>query len=424
LRLSKAEVQENLREGHHRTAGSNHGVQGWFVAIEIGLALVLLVGAGLLIRSLENVWALNPGFDPENVLTCDVSFSMGRMATAEKAVAVVGELKDEVTSIPGAKSVAIVLGGLPFELNSEVPVWPDEKPKPEKLSAWPLAVSYVVGPDYFKTMRIPLLRGRAFTQEDNASAPPVVIIDDDLAKSMFAGDPIGKKVDFGAGTRPAQVVGVVGHVAQSDRFEKGKPVVDFQTYSPSLQAYAVLSPLAGNAATILVRTTGSLESLVGPIRQVVHSLDANAVVYDVRTMHQVIAASLAERRFSMVLLGTFAGIALALAAIGIYGVASYLVGQRTHEIGIRMALGAQPRDILRDVLGEGGKMAAAGIALGLAASLGLTRLMTSMLFGVSATDPLTLAAVVAVLLAVALLACWIPARRAIRIDPMVALRHE
>jgi predicted permease len=396
-----------------------------FVAVEIGLALVLLSGAGLLIRSLGRVWAVNLGFDPAGILTCKVGFSPENISDSAKAIATIRELTTKVSSIPSAGSVAVALGGLPFELDSEAPVWPDDKPKPEKLAGWPLAVSYIVGPRYFETMRIPLIRGRAFNEQDNESAPPVVIVDEILANRMFAGeDPIGKALDFGAGTGPVGIVGVVGHVAQWGFDEPLNNSVSFQVYSPSLQVSGPVLPLVGNATTLLVRTDRSPSSLVDPIRETVRSLDDNAVLYDVRTMHETIAASLAQRRFSMTLLSVFAGMALVLAAIGIYGVVSYFVGQRRHEIGIRMALGAQPRDILRDVLGQGGKMALAGVATGLVASFGLTRLMSSMLFDVSVTDPFTYAAAVILLLAVTLLACWIPARRAMRVDPMVVLRYE
>jgi predicted permease len=425
LRLSKATLQEGLQEAPHRIAGSHRGMQGTIVAVEIGLALVLLMGAGLLIRSLEKVWAVDPGFDPRNTLTCSVSFPAETMSSTAKANATLRELKSKIASEPGVQSVAIALGGLPFELDSEAPVWPNEKPKPEKMNQWPLALSYIVGPDYFPTMRIPLIRGRVFTQQDDASGPPVTVIDEDLANSMFPGEnPVGKRLDFGASSQPSEIVGVVGHVKQWGLDADAKATVRYQTYSSSLQLSGPLLPLVTAATTVIVRTAQSPASLVGSLRQSVNSLDRNAVVYDVRTMHQVIGATMAERRFSMALLGTLAGIALLLAVLGIYGVVSYLVGRRTHEVGIRMALGAQPRDILRDTLGQGAQMTLAGIALGLAAAFGLTRLMRSMLFGVSATDPLTLVAVVAVLLSVALVACYIPARRATRVDPTVALRYE
>jgi predicted permease len=425
LRLSKAGLQENLRESHHRIAGSHRGMQGALVAAEVGLALLLLVAAGLLIRSLEKVWAINPGFDPGNTLTFNVSFPLGTMSNTAKANATLRELEKKIATVPGAQSVAIALGGLPFELDSEVPFWPDEKPKPPQMSGWPLALSYIVGPNYFHTMRIPLIRGRAFSEQDDASTPPVIVIDEDLAREMFPGeDPVGKRLDFGASSQPAEIIGVVGHVKQAGLDTDTNATVHYQAYSSSLQLSGPILPLVTAATTVIVRTAKPPASLVEPVHQAVSALDPAAVVYDVRTMDQVIAASLAERRFAMTLLGAFAGIALLLATMGIYGVVSYLVGQRTHEIGIRMALGAQPREILAHVLGQGGKMALAGVGLGLAASLGLTRLMTSMLFGVSATDPITLIGAVVVLLGMTLVACWIPARRAIRVDPMVALRYE
>jgi ABC-type antimicrobial peptide transport system permease subunit len=219
-------------------------------------------------------------------------------------------------------------------------------------------------------------------------------------------------------------VGVVGHVSQFSLDGEVKAPVRSQMYLPYVQLPDFFLPQAAQSTSVLVRSSASPLSLVGSIQREVGTLDPDDVVYKVRTMDEMIAGSLAERRFSIVLLSVFAGVALLLATIGIYGVVSYLVGQRTNEIGIRMALGAQQRDILRMVLGQGGKMAAVGVAIGLVASFGLTRLMATMLFGVTATDPFTFGGVAVILLVVVLLACWIPARRAMRVDPMVALRHE
>ncbi|MBZ5501892.1 MAG: ABC transporter permease [Acidobacteriia bacterium] len=424
LRFSKTNLQEALRESGRGNTGAHHRIQGALVAAEFGLALVLLIAAGLLIRSLEKVWAVNPGFDPENLLTFSVSFSPGIMSSPERTHAALHGVVDSVAAIPGVQAASVDLGVLPFEGDSETVFWPDEKPKPARTNELPLTLTYFVGADYFQTMRIPLLRGRAFTPADDLTASPVLVVDEDLANSIFPGeDPIGKRLHFGTG--PSQeIVGVVGHVRQWGLGTDPKGAVHYQTYWSFKQLAGPLLPILASTTYVVVRSARSPASLVDPIRRGIHAIDGNAPLYDVRTMREIMAASLAERRFSMVLLGVFAAIALLLAAIGIYGVVSYLAAQRTHEIGIRMALGARPGDVLRMVLSQGGRMALVGIAVGLAASLALTRLMVTMLFGVSATDPVTFAGVVVFLLGVVLLACWIPARRATRVDPMVALRYE
>ena len=425
LRLSRTDPQNGLRTAGRGTSNGHHRVQSLFVAGEVGLALVLLIGAGLLIRSLQKVLNVNPGFDANGLLAFSVSLSPEVTTNPERAHSVVRELTERVRAIPGVQSASVDLGVLPFEGDSEAPFWPAEKPKPANHSDWPLALIYFVGPDYFRTMRIPVIRGRVFTEQDNLSSKPVVIVDEDLANATFPGeDPIGKQLNFGGPGPSQEIIGVVGHVKQWGLDEAAHSSTRYQSYSSVHQLAGPLLPISASNTSVLVRTGRPAANLMEPIRQELRTLDPTAPVYDVRTMRQIIGVSLAERRFSMVLLGIFAGLALLLAALGIYGVVSYLVAQRTREIGVRMALGAQQRDILRIVFGRGGKMALLGIVLGLAASFGLTRLIASMLFGVSATDPVTFATVVVFLLGVALLACYVPARRAMRVDPLVALRHE
>jgi predicted permease len=425
LGVTKVNLQRELKEGGRWSTTGHHRVQSIFVATEIGLAVVLLVAAGLLVRSFAAIWAVNPGFDPHGVLTFDTGLAPINTSDPEKARVALRELSDKVSTIPGVQAASVDLTALPFGEDDEFPFWPNNQPKPSAVLKWHFAVFFAVGRDYFQVMRIPLVRGRLFTQQDyNHSALPVLLVDQNLASSIFPGEnPIGKRLAIGP-QWSAEVVGVVGHVSEFGLDTEAKAPVRSQMYLPYVQLPDFFLRQAAQSTSVLVRSSVSPQGLVASIRREVGTINSDNVVYKVRTMDEMIAGSLAERRFAIVLLGIFAAVALALATIGIYGVVSYLVGQRTHEIGIRIALGAVQQDVLGMVLMQGGKMASLGVALGLAASFGLTRLMSSMLFGVSATDPLTFSAVVALLLGVALLACWIPARRAMRVDPMEALRYE
>jgi predicted permease len=424
FKFSKPQLHSELKEGRS-TRGSHAGTRAAFAATQIGLAVILLAAAGLLMRSLANVWDVNPGFNANHLLVLGVALSPGNLANEQKTHAILRELNDRLSAIPGVQAVGLNLGDLPLEGDAEAPFWPSNKPKPAQLRQWPSALSYTVSPGYFKAMGIPLIRGRVFNDADETANRPVAIIDQDLAKGIFPGeDPIGKQIDFGIGSQPAEIIGVVGHVKHWGIDPDVNFPVQYEVYGPYLKLKGPLLSMVAGATWVVIRSHMPPAAIIGILRKQVNALDSGAAIYNVESMDEILAESLAGRTFAMILLSIFAGMALLLAAIGIYGVVSHLVGQRTHEIGIRMALGARPRDILRDVLGEGGKMAVVGVALGLMAAFGLTRLMSSMLFGVSATDPMTFAAVIAVLLGVALLACWIPARRAMRVDPMVALRHE
>jgi predicted permease len=424
LKVSAINLQGALKEGPRGSAALQHRTQSVLVATEVGLTLILLIAAGLLIRSFGRVWAVDPGFDPHGVLTFGTGLSPADTSSAEKARAVLRDLGDKVAAMPGVQFASVDLGALPFSGESAFPFWPDDQPKPAAIVEWHFAVFFPIGPDYLRIMRIPLIRGRNFTEHDEHSSPTVVLVDQDLANSTFPGqNPIGKRLAIGP-QWTAEIVGMVGHVAQTGLDTDAKEPMRAQMYLPYVQLPDFYLPEAAKYTYFVVRSSVAPSSIVGSLQREIGALDPNDVVYDARTMDDLISGSLAERRFSMALLGVFAAIALSLATIGTYGVISYLVGQRTHEIGIRMALGAQRSGILRIVMGQGGKMALLGVALGLAASFGLTRLMSSMLFGVSATDPLTFVSVASVLVAVTLLACWIPARRATRVDPMVALRYE
>jgi len=282
-----------------------------------------------------------------------------------------------------------------------------------------------VQPDYLNVMGIPLRRGRFLTPGDNEHAPLVTVIDERFAQLYFGNkDPIGKRVNFDIMNATMEIVGVVGHVKQWGLDENSKSPTLAQCYLPLPQVPDQILPLLNHGVEIAVRAKGPQMADVSAIRRTLSQINTQQVMFDTKTMDKIISDSLAARRFSMVLLGIFAGLALVMSCVGIYGVISYLAGQRTHEIGVRMALGADRRDVLRMVLGEGVKMSAAGVAIGLVAALGLTRLMANLLFGVSAHDPLCFAGVAGLLILVALAACYLPARRATKVDPIVALRYE
>jgi len=284
---------------------------------------------------------------------------------------------------------------------------------------------YLVQPDYLKVMRIPLVRGRFLSEADNETAPLVIVIDEQFAKRVLGNrDPIGQRVHFSILNTTAEIVGVVGHVKQWGLDENEKSPVLAQCYIPLLQTPDSILPMFAHGVDAVARIQGGMAEHLGPISRAAQSVNGGIVLYETSTMSEVIRQSLATQRFAMMLLGVFAALATVLASVGIYGVISYIASQRTREIGIRMALGARKGDVLRMMLSQAGSMAGLGIATGLVLWLGLIRLMSSLLFGVSAHDPLTFSGVALLLVLVALAACYVPARRAARVDPMVALRYE
>jgi predicted permease len=426
FKMSPLTVHDSLKEGGRGISGSRHRLQGIFVVAEMAMALVLLSGAGLMIRSLTRLWNVDPGFNPQNVLTVGVSLPPSRMAASPDAVrAAFREFDDKIASIPGVQAVSQSWGAMPMGGDDEVTFWFEGQPKPASQNDMSWAIDYIVEPGYLKAMRIPLLRGRFFTDQDNEHSPRVVVIDDVFARKFFPNeDPIGKRMLVSYLSEPARIVGVVGHVKQWGLDQDDTQSLRTQFYIPCMQMPDAFIAMQSSGSSLVVRSDNAGAGLLDSIRHASQQISSEMVIFSPQSMDSVIADSLAEQRFPMILLAVFAALALVLASVGIYGVLSYVVGQRTHEIGIRMALGARRPDILRLILGGAGKLALTGVAVGLISALGLTRLIANLLYGVGPRDPITFIAVPAILISVALLASYLPARRATKVDPMTALRYE
>ncbi len=419
LQASRLNLTETLKEGDRGSSGVRQRLRSVLVVCQIALTLTLLVGAGLLIQSFRRVLQVDPGFKAQNLLTMQVSVNN---PDGRQVANFFQQLQENVRQLPGVKSVA-VSNGLPLGGANNPIFIIVGRPLPEK-GKEPGGVRYTVSPDYFQTMGIDLLKGRGFNAQDTPETPPVVIIDEALAEQHFPNeDPIGKRLAQSTSGAPSyEIVGVVRHVEHNnlDRQAALRP----QFYLSFNQIPVDRLPGSTRRINLLTRTDVEPTSLSSAVRGQIVALNKDQAVFNVRTMEQIVSESVAPRRFSMMLLSVFAVVALALASIGIYGMMSYSVAQRTREIGLRMTLGAQRWNVLRLVIGHGMKLALAGVALGLVASVALTRTIKTLLFGVSATDPLTFAAIALLLALVALLACWVPARRATKVDPMVALRYE
>ena len=417
LQVSRTNLNESLKEGG-RSSSETRGrkrLRGLLVVSETALALVLLAGAGLMIKSFVRLQQVNPGFNPEGVLTVQVSPPPARYSNAQK-IAFHRELLERVRGLPGVQSAGTSSDVPPqnvddvdtFEVAGQ-PVPPDQNR--------PLAERIILSTDYFRAMGIPLLSGRDFELADDGDAPPVAIVNQTIAQRYFpGGDAVGGRLHFGDFGPEAQwitIVGVVGDVKNN-----GLSAEDALTiYQPFEQGPTV--PIC-----LFLRSSSSPETLTAGVRDAVQAIDKGLPVSNIKTGDQLLYEAVGQPRFHTFLIALFAAVAMLLAAVGIYGVISYSVAQRTHEIGIRLAVGARPQDVLLLVIRQGMVMASIGTGIGLFAAFGLTRLMSSLLFRVSATDPLTFAGVAALLVGVALLACWIPARRATKVDPMVALRYE
>jgi predicted permease len=425
LKLSRPGLNETLKEGGRSGSGTRHRAQGIFVVTEMATALVLMIGAGLMIRSLVELWQVDPGFDPHNVVQFGISLPPSTMSMSPDAIrSAFRDLDNKLTALPGVQAVSQTWESLPMGGDDEQLFWLEGQPKPANQNEMNWVIDYVVGPDYLNVMQIPLRRGRFFTQQDGPHSQRVVVVDDVFAQKYFANqDPVGRLIHLNSSDQVAQIVGVVGHVKQWGLDSDDTQSLRAQFYIPWMQMPDAYMARAPSGAGMVVRSSAG-PGVFASIRFASAQMSNQQVVYGTQTMDQLISEALATQRFSMILLAGFAALALVLASVGIYGVISYVVGQRTHEIGIRMALGAERSHILRLVLTGGGKLALAGVVSGCLAGLGLTRLMNTLLYGVRSSDPLTFAAVAIVLTLVALAACYIPARRAARVDPMVALRYE
>jgi putative ABC transport system permease protein len=419
LQGSRTDLNETLKEGGRSSGGGSRNRLGSLLVVsEVALALLLLAGAGVMLRSFIRLMSVDPGLDPQNVLTMAIGLPQSKYQPPQRA-AFFQQLLERLRALPGVRSVGAVyppLGfgeaGAGFSIEGRPPAAPGE-PR--------LAAPRWVSPDYFKAMRIQLLKGRVFTEADGPGTLPVVIINEAMARQYWPNeDPIGRRLsstdDNTWRDKPLwrEIVGVVKDV----RYTALDTEARAQMYTPFTQ----FPPISDR--TLVARTDGDPLSLVAAVRGEVQAIDKYQPIAHIQTMEELVTRSVSQRRFNMLLMAIFAGVALLLAAVGIYGVMSYSVEQRRHEIGLRMALGARTADVLRLVVGHGMRLVGLGVAIGLAAASAMTRLISSLLFGVRATDPVTFGVIALLMTVVALLACWIPARRATKVDPMVALRHE
>ncbi|HKS27515.1 MAG TPA: ABC transporter permease [Pyrinomonadaceae bacterium] len=418
FQTSKTDLHETLKEGGRSGTGTAHrGLRNLLVVAEMALTVVLLVGAGLLVRSFLRLEQVNPGFQPQNILAMQLSLPANKYPEAKQRDAFYQQMLAEVGSLPGVKSVGGV-SVLPMGAGGNSRTFTIEGREAPEGQQSPHGDSWAATSDYFKTMSIPLVKGRYFTEGDTAASPNVVIIDEELARKFFPNEePVGRRITYDDPTSPdakwREIVGVVGHVKSRGLEGETRP----QFYFPYHQVTQA-------AMYLVVQTQAEPASMAGSVRGAIQKVDKDLPVFRVTTMERLVAESLAQRRFATFLLGVFASVALVLAVVGLYGVMSYSVTQRTREIGLRMALGASARDVLKMVVGQGMMLVVIGLGIGLVASFLLTRVMSSILFDISATDPLTFILISLLLVTVAFLASYIPARRAMRVDPMTALRYE
>jgi len=404
--LSRVDLNEELKEGG-RTVGLRNRFRSALVVAEVTLAMVTLVGAGLMIRSFWHLAHVNPGFEPSGVLTAKIDPSGANYKEPAQVTGFYQELLTRVSAIPGVSSAGII-----NSLNSSTPISVDEHP-PVPPEQHPQTQTNQVSGDYFRAMGIPLRAGRTFNDRDAKGAPSVIVVDESLARRQFPNEnPLGKHLHFW--DKAWEIVGVVGGAKYWSLSEGAAP----QIYLSYLQVNW------GSMSLVVRSQSGDPLRFTGPIRSELAAIDKNQPIHSFKTLEATVSELVAPQRFTTILLAGFAALAALLAAVGIYGVMSYAVTQRTREIGVRMALGAQPKDVLKVLMTHGFMLVSVGVGLGLAASFALTRLMTDLLFGVEPTDKATLGAMTLLLVAVALVACFVPARRAMKVDPLVALRYE
>jgi putative ABC transport system permease protein len=418
LQASKPNLNDAMKvSGRGATEGGKRQLmRSTLVVMEIASTLLLLLGAGLMIKSFWRIQSVDPGFIPENALTASISLPRQKYIDDAQRASFFHQLLEKVNALPGVQAVGIT-SLLPLSDDDYVISFDRQDRPPLPAGEDPSTNFFAVNPDYFKAMGIRLLRGRLFTNTDTKDSLPVTVINETMAKKIYADeDAIGKRFTFDDRAKNPKWFEIVGIVNDVKHYGLDK--------ATSLQTYVPFEQLTFSRMTIVTRTTGNPTALSAAIRNAVLSIDKELPLSNIRPLDVYVSTSIAQRRFSMILLGVFAAVALALSAVGIYGVLSYAVTQRTNEIGVRMALGAQTADIMRMIVGHGMRLVSIGVGIGLVAAFGLTRLLQTLLFGVSVTDPPTYLVIVVFLVLLALLACWIPARRATRVDPLTALRLE
>ncbi len=429
LKSSKIDLQSGLKDGSRGSAGGRQRMQRVLVLVQIALTFVLLTGGSLLFRTIQNLWAVNPGFDARHLITFRVGLSPSVKNRASRQRVAYEQLVERIRHTPGVEAADITALVALSRQGNEGPFWVGSR-QPASLAEIPRAIYYPVGPDYVTTMKIPLLRGSFFTQADTPDSEKVVLIDSLLARTYFPdGDAVGHTITFprwGSGRNVAfRIVGVVGHVEHYglDGSLGQKPQIYYSFYQLPDEAV----PAFGQQVTLVVRTPLDAATVMPAIKQAVYEAGADQPVYDIQTMEELVSRSMGRQRFPTLLLVAFAGLAVVLAFVGTYGVISYSSSQRLHEIGIRIALGANRQDVLRMIIGQGIGMALMGVVIGTSSALILAQALPSfshLLYGIEATDPLTFAGTSLVLMITASLACYVPARRAARLDPMIALRSE
>jgi predicted permease len=424
LHGSRSDMNAVLREGARGSSG-RQGLQRGLVVVEVALALMLAASAGLMVRTMWRLGSVDPGFDPHNVVLFGLAGSPAVHGTPVAIRNGFAETSRQLRSVPGVSAASVLVGSIPMLGDSSLPYWVEGRPKPPEQSQMDKALFYGVEPEYFSIMRIPLLRGRLLNAGDNESAACAIDVDEEFARRAFpAQDPLGQRVSFDLLLTQCEIVGVVGHVKQWGLDTDATSNVRSQMYVSFSQFPDSVMDLVSTGSAYVVRSAGDPHAPVPALKRAINRVNGNMVMFGEQSMEDVIDGSLGARRFTRLVLAMFAGLALVLAAVGIYGVMSHAVSQSVHEIGVRQALGAGRREVLAMVLGGAVRLAVVGIVIGGAGALAATRAMKGLLFGVTAADPVTFVAVSLMLLMVTVIASCIPAWRATRVDPIVALRCE